>query len=642
MEPGGDGLRRRPLPAYFRRMPFHQHRAKSTDQAEGKAPEVPPEPPNTTPIEDYAVIGDMETCALVSRAGSVDWLCLPRYDSPACFAALLGTTENGHWLLGPKGEARSTRRYIGDTFVLETTHETDTGVVRVVDLMPTSDDRADIVRVVEGVRGTVRMRHEWVVRFSYGKITPWVSRHHDRDRQREPLISAVAGPDMLVLRGTRLPTAQDGRHVDEFDVTEGERLSFASTWSPSHLPVPVELDREGSVEVTREQWQDWADQFDGQGPYRDQLMRSLLVLRLLTHAATGGIVAAATTSLPEDFGGERNWDYRYCWLRDASLTLEALMGAGFVHETKLWRRWLIRAVAGDPQDMQIMYAVDGARELPERTLDFLPGYAGSSPVRVGNGAVEQRQTDVLGEVMMALSDGREQGLTESDRSWKIQRALVESLALHWDEPDNGLWEIRGPLRHFTHSRVMVWAAFDRAVAGVERHQLPGPVERWRALREEVREEVLSKGFNTARNTFTQHYDTDEVDASLLLIPICGFLPADDPRVLGTIEAIERDLMQDGLLLRYRTSSGVDGLSGTEHPFLACSFWLVQALTMAGQHSRARELMDRLVTLPNDVGLLSEEYDMAGRRMVGNFPQAFSHLTLIGAAHAFAGVTTVKG
>jgi GH15 family glucan-1,4-alpha-glucosidase len=599
------------------------------------------QPPTTTPIGDYAVVGDMQTCALVSRAGSVDWLCLPRFDSPSCFTALLGTPEHGRWLLGPLGKARSTRRYVGDTFVLETTHETDTGVVRVVDVMPTSDDRADIIRVVEGVSGTVRMRHEWVVRFSYGKITPWVSRHHGPGGHDDHVITAVAGPDMLVLRGTRLPHAEDGRHVDEFDVSAGDRLSFATTWCPSYLPVPGELDREGTIEATREEWQDWADRFDGHGAYRDAVIRSLLVLRLLTHATTGGIVAAATTSLPEDVGGERNWDYRYCWLRDASLTLEALMGAGFVEETKLWRRWLIRAVAGDPADMQIMYAVDGARELPERELDFLPGYAGSRPVRVGNGAVAQRQTDVLGEVMMALSDGRDGGLTESDRSWKIQRALVDTLAEHWEEPDNGLWEIRGPLRHFTHSRVMVWAAFDRAVQGVERHGLPGPVEKWRTLRDTVKREVLAKGFDAERNTFTQHYDTHEVDASLLLIPVCGFLPADDPRVLGTIDAIEQDLMHDGLLLRYRTTTGVDGLPGTEHPFLACSFWLVQALAMAGRHDRARELMDRLVGLTNDVGLLSEEYDPTGQRMVGNFPQAFSHLTLIGAAQALSGVTTVK-
>ena len=596
---------------------------------------------DSTLIRDYAVIGDMKTCALVSRAGSVDWLCLPRFDSPSCFTALLGTPQHGRWLLGPESESWSTRRYVGDTFVLETTHQTDTGTVRVTDVMPTADDRADIVRTVEGVKGTVRMRHEWVVRFSYGKITPWVSRHHGPGGTDDKVITAVAGPDMLVLRGDRLPHAQDGRHVDSFDVNEGDRLSFSTTWAASHLPIAERLNSDAIVESTREEWQDWADRFEYEGPYRDVLVRSLLVLRLLTHSETGGIVAAPTTSLPEDLGGTRNWDYRFCWLRDASLTLEALLGSGFVEETKLWRRWLIRAVAGDPEDMQIMYAVDGSRDLPEREVGHLPGYAGSRPVRIGNAAVSQRQTDVLGEVMMALSDGRDHGIDESDRSWRIQRSLVEELTRRWDEPDNGLWEIRGPLRHFTHSRVMVWAAFDRAIRGVEQHGLPGPADKWRDLRERVYHEVLEKGFNAKRNTFTQHYDTDEVDASLLLIPICGFLPADDPKVLGTIDAIVEDLMHDGLLLRYRTSSGVDGLPGSEHPFLACSFWLVQALALAGRQDEATELMDRLVALVNDVGLLSEEYDPALHRMVGNYPQAFSHLTLIGAAHALKGVATVK-
>ncbi len=583
----------------------------------------------------------MKTCALVSRGGSVDWLCLPRFDSPSSFTALLGTPQHGRWLIGPVEEARSTRRYVGDTFVLETTHETDTGVVKVTDVMPTADDRADIVRTVEGVKGTVRMRHEWVVRFSYGKITPWVSRHDGPGGADDKVISAVAGPDALVLRGTRLPHAHDGKHVDEFDVAEGDRLVFSTTWAPSHLPIREQLDSEAIVETTREEWQEWADRFQYEGPYRDVLVRSLLVLRLLTHSETGGIVAAPTTSLPEDVGGTRNWDYRYCWLRDASLTLEALMGSGFVEETLLWRRWLLRAVAGDPEDMQIMYAVDGSRDLPEREIGHLPGYAGSRPVRIGNAAVSQRQTDVLGEVMMALSDGRDHGLEESDRSWRIQRSLVEELGRRWDEPDNGLWEIRGPLRYFTHSRVMVWAAFDRAIQGVEKHGLSGPVDKWRDLRDQVREEILAKGFNTERNTFTQHYETDEVDASLLLIPICGFLPPDDPKVLGTLDAIVQDLMHEGLLLRYRTTSGVDGLPGSEHPFLACSFWLVQALALAGRPDQAKELMDRLVALVNDVGLLSEEYDPKDHRMVGNYPQAFSHLTLIGAAHALAGVATVK-
>ncbi len=597
--------------------------------------------PNHTPIEDYAVIGDMETCALVRRTGSVDWLCLPRYDSPSSFTAILGTPDNGRWLLGPQGKARTTRRYVGDSFVLETTHETDGGVVRVTDAMPTGDDRSDIVRIVEGGSGTVRMEHEWVVRFGYGKVVPWVSRQADPHGDGGTIITAVAGPDMLVLRGDRLPRAKGGRHHDVFDVSAGEKLSFSTTWFPSHLDVPTALDVAMTLETSQQQWQEWADRCPYDGPHREAVIRSLLVLRLLTQMSTGGIVAAPTTSLPEDFGGERNWDYRYCWLRDASLTLEALLGSGFVEETRLWRRWLIRAIAGDPQDMQIMYAVDGGRELPERELDHLPGYAGSKPVRIGNGAVTQRQTDVLGEVMMALALGREHRLEESEQSWRIQCALVDELGERWGEPDNGLWEIRGPLRNFTHSRVMVWAAFDRAISGVEDHGLSGPVERWRTLREQVRAEVLDKGFDVGRNTFTQHYDTTEVDASLLLIPVCGFLPADDPRVLGTIAAVETDLMRDGLLMRYRNQSGVDGLGGDEHPFLACSFWLVQAYAKAGMRDKADALMTRLVGLTNDVGLLAEEYDPENRRMVGNFPQAFSHLALIGAAHALAGRTTVK-
>ena len=601
---------------------------------------MPEHPP--TPIEDYAVIGDMQTCALVSLGGSVDWLCLPRFDSPSCFTALLGTPDNGRWLIGPRDEARTTRRYVGDTFILETTHETATGVVRVIDAMPTGDDRADIVRTIVGVRGTVTMEHEWVVRFGYGKIKPWVSRQTGPGGKGDHLITAVAGPDLLVLRGTRLPKASDGRHRDEFDVVEGQTLTFSTTWIPSHLPVPADLDVATTLAVTAKQWQEWAGRCPSEGPYRDEVMRSLLVLRLLTHSRTGGIVAAPTTSLPEDPGGERNWDYRFCWLRDASLTLQALLGSGFLEETELWRRWLIRAVAGDPEDLQIMYAVDGGRELPERELDHLPGYAGSRPVRVGNGAVDQRQTDVLGEVMMALARGRDLGLEETTQSWRIQRALVDELATHWDQPDNGIWEIRGPLQHFTHSRVMVWAAFDRAISGVEDHGLHGPVAKWRRLRDKVHAEVVEKGFDVGRNTFTQHYDTTEVDASLLLIPISGFLPPDDPRVLGTIAAIEADLMRDGFLVRYRTTSGVDGLTGDENPFLACSFWLVQAYARAGMRDKATALMDRLVALANDVGLLAEEYDPHERRMVGNFPQAFSHLTLIGAAHALAGIDTVKG
>ncbi|HEX8973721.1 glycoside hydrolase family 15 protein [Oryzihumus sp.] len=581
------------------------------------------------PIEDYALLGDTGTAALVGRDGSVDWLCLPRFDSPACFAALLGTPEHGRWLLGPVGAARTTRRYLGSSFVLETTHETDTGVVRVTDVMPLGDGRADIVRRVEGVSGTVRVRHEWVVRFSYGKVRPWVTRH--KDDHGDEWISAIAGPDMLVLRGSRLPQPEDGHHVDEFEVAAGEELTFSTTWFKSHHPVPEPLDVDERIADTLRRSESWAGICNHTGPWREAVLRSLLVLRLLTHAGTGGIVAAPTTSLPEDFGGHRNWDYRYCWLRDASLTLQALLGSGYLEETVLWRGWLLRAIAGDPDDMQIMYAVDGGRELPERELEHLPGYAGSRPVRVGNGAVEQRQTDVLGEVMAALELARRMGLKETEDSWSLQSALVEALAEHWDAPDNGLWEIRGPQRHFTHSRVMVWAAFDAAVSAVERHGLSGPVDQWRAIRDEVHREVLERGFDAERGTFVQHYDTREVDASLLLIPAVGFLPGEDPRVLGTIRAVEEDLLHEGLVLRYRTQSGVDGLSGDEHPFLACSFWLASAYALAGRRTEAEALMDRLVGLANDLGLLAEEYDPVRERMVGNFPQAFSHLALIGAA-----------
>ena len=587
-----------------------------------------------TPIEDYAVIGDTETAALVSREGSIDWLCLPRFDSPSCFAALLGTPEHGRWLLRPTGKARTTRSYRGHSFVLETIHETDTGTVRVIDLLPLGDGRADILRRVEGVSGTVEMEHEWVVRFGYGAIIPWVS-HTSKESDNGELLSAIAGPDLLVLRGTRLPKADDGRHRDRFEVKEGESYDFSMTWFPSWSQIPEPLDIAGRIESTVETSEEWIGQCTYEGPYRVSVVRSLLVLRLLTDSKRGGIVAAATTSLPEDLGGERNWDYRYCWLRDASLTLEALIRSGFVGAAELWRDWLVRAVAGDPEDLQIMYAVDGGRDLPERVLEHLPGYGDSRPVRIGNGAVKQRQTDVLGEVMIALHEAREGGLEGSKQAWRVQSALVNNLAKHWDEPDNGLWEIRGPRRHFTHSRVMVWAAFDRAVKAVEQHGLDGPVEQWRELRQKVHDEVCAKGFNTDRNTFTQHYETDEVDASLLLIPLVGFLPPDDPRVRGTIAAVEKDLLRDGFLLRYRTETGVDGLSGDEHPFLACSWWLVSAYAMTDELDKAHALMERLVALLNDVGLIAEEYDPGAGRQMGNFPQAFSHLTLIGAAHALA-------
>ncbi|WP_432479239.1 glycoside hydrolase family 15 protein [Nocardioides sp. GXQ0305] len=580
-------------------------------------------------IEDYAVIGDRHTAALVGRDGSIDWLCLPRFDSSACFAALLGDERHGRWLLGPAGDHESTRRYLGDTVLLETTFTTDTGTATLLDVMPTGDDRADVVRRVTGVSGSVRMRHEWIVRCDYGLVRPWVRR---AEVEGEEVIVAVAGPDQLVLSGSRLPRAVDGRHADEFTVHEGETLTFSTTWVESWRELPGPPSWEDSIEATRTEQVGWAGRCGPGIPHADLVVRSLVTLRMMTLAETGGIVAAPTTSLPEDFGGERNWDYRYCWLRDAALTLESLLAAGFVEEAGHWRAWLLRAVAGDPQDMQIMYAVDGGRQLPERELDHLPGYAGSRPVRVGNAAVSQRQADVLGEVMIALAQARDIGLPADRHAWALQRVLIDDLATHWDAPDHGLWEVRGPQQHFTHSRVMVWAAFDRAVQAVERHGLDGPVDTWRSLREEVHAEVLAKGFDSSRGTFTQHYGTREVDASLLMIPLVGFLPGDDERVLGTVAAVEQDLMRDGLLLRYRTASGVDGLSGDEHPFLACSFWLVSAYAAAGRTDDAHALMDRLCALlPNDVGLLSEQYDVAGQRMVGNFPQAFSHLALVQAA-----------
>ncbi len=580
------------------------------------------------PIGDYALVGDRHTAALVGLDGSIDWLCLPRFDAPACFAALLGDKRHGRWLLAPTEEAEVSRRYVGRSSLLETTFTTATGSVTLLDVMPIGDHRADIVRRITGVSGTVRMRHEWIVRCEYGRIRPWVVRSQVADQE---VIVAIAGPDQFMLRGSRLPDADDGRHYDEFEVTEGEVLTFSTTWVESWRELPQPLGWDERIESTRAEQEEWASACHSDLPHADLVARSLVTLRMMTLAETGGIVAAPTTSLPEEFGGERNWDYRYCWLRDAALTLESLIGAGFTDEAREWRGWLLRAVAGDPEDMQIMYVVDGGRNLPEVILDHLPGYAGSRPVRVGNGAVCQRQSDVLGRVMIALQHARDAGLEEDRHTWALQRALVNELAEHWHEPDHGLWEVRGPKRHFTHSRVMVWVAFDRAVTAVERHGFEGPVDRWRALRDEVREEVLSKGYHSGRGTFTQHYDTDEVDASLLLIPQVGFLPSDDERVLGTIRAVEQDLLRDGLLLRYRTHTGVDGIAGSEHPFIACSFWLVSAYADSGRLDEARALMDRLCALPNDVGLLSEEYDVAGQRMAGNFPQAFSHLALVQAA-----------
>ncbi|WP_182113811.1 glycoside hydrolase family 15 protein [Actinotalea sp. JY-7876] len=585
-----------------------------------------------TPIADYAVLGDGRTAALVSRTGSVDWLCLPHFDSQACFAALLGTPEHGRWLLTVRDATRITRRYQDDSFVLETTYETPTGTAVVVDAMPLADDRADLVRTLQVLSGTVTVEHEWVVRFGYGKIEPWVNRV--RDPHGIPAIRAIAGPDALLLRGDPLPRAEDHRHRDVFELGAGPPLEFGLTWTASWDPVPARLPIGERLEATRIRWAQWARASDYEGPYRDAVVRSLLVLRLLTDARTGGIIAAPTTSLPEDFGGERNWDYRFVWLRDAALTLEALLEHGYRAEATDWRDWLLRAVAGDASDLQVMYGTDGRRELPEVELDHLPGYAGSRPVRVGNAAVDQIQLDVLGEVMTALHLARSCGLEDTPDTWALQRLLVDDLTRTWHHADRGIWEVRGEPRHFTHSKIMAWAAVDRAVRAVEEHGLTGPVERWRRVREEIHADVLEHGYDAELGTFVQYYGGTNTDAALLQMVQVGFLPPDDERFLGTLAAIRAELeVEEGLVHRYLPAETDDGLEGDEHPFLACSFWLADALARCGDVDGATRVLDRLTGLRNDLGLLSEEYDVHGERMAGNFPQALSHLALVRAVHS---------
>jgi len=595
--------------------------------------------PLPVPVAEYAVIGDGRTTALVSRRGSLDWLCLPHVDSAACFARLLGTEDHGRWLLTVPDADEVTRRYLDDSFVLETTYRSPTGTAVVTDSMPINDGRADVVRRLRCTEGTVRVRHEWVVRFGYGAVEPWVT----RTRAPDEAIRAVAGPDSLTLRGTRLPRARDHRHGDELEVRAGDELVLDLTWTPSWEPVPPPLPAAARVDATRVAWGLWARAARYAGPHREAVVRSLLVLRLLTDFETGGIAAAATTSLPEDPGGERNWDYRYCWLRDAAMTLEALLEQGFREEATQWRDWLLRAVAGDPADVQIMYRIDGGRDLPERELAHLPGYAGARPVRIGNAAVTQVQNDVLGEVMCALHDARRAGVAESADSWSLQRHLVDELLRHWREPDRGIWEVRGAPRHFVHSKVMAWAAVDRAVRAVEEHGLDGPVERWRAARAEIRDDVLAHGWDARRGTFVQSYGATHTDAALLQLVQVGFLPPDDPRVRATVAAIRAELeVAPGLLRRYRTDRTDDGVPGDEQAFLACSFWLADALARTGEADEACAVLDTLVALTNDVGLLAEQYDPATGRMAGNVPQALSHLALVRAAHAAAVATGSSG
>lgn len=575
-------------------------------------------------IEDYAIIGDLNTAALVARNGSIDWLCLPRFDSPACFAALLDTPEAGRWLIAPAGAANCTRRrYLPGTLILETEWETPTGSVRVIDFMPVRDEIVDLVRIVEGLSGTVHMYGELALRFDYGSVVPWV-------RRTPGGISAVAGPDAAYLMTAAPLEGRDKRTVSEFAIHAGERMPFVLRWSPSHEPAPGFIDPVRAMRTTESFWNSWVSQCRMGGKYKEAVERSLITLKALTYAPTGGIVAAATTSLPEQPGGPRNWDYRYCWLRDATLTLQSLLAAGYTEEASAWREWLLRAIAGDPADLQIMYGLDGTRRLPELELNWLGGFEGSKPVRIGNAAAEQLQLDVWGEVLDGLSLTRAAELSSGsmDESWELQVALMEYLEGAWTKPDNGLWEIRGPRRHFTHSKVMAWVAADRMVKGVRHSGLPGPVERWEALRREIHQDVMRNGFDEQANTFVQSYGSTALDASLLLIPRVGFLPHDHPRVAGTVDAIRERLTVDGLVLRYRPEHTDDGLPGSEGVFLACSFWLVDALLGLGRRAEAQELFERLLSLRNDVGLLSEEWDPVTRRHLGNTPQAFSHFPLI--------------
>jgi GH15 family glucan-1,4-alpha-glucosidase len=578
-------------------------------------------------IEDYAIIGNGETIALVGRDGSIDWLGFPRFDSAACFSALLGDSDCGRWRIAPQDErARASRNYRGDTLIMETDFETQSGAVRIVDFLTRRHGASDVVRRVRGLRGTVAMRVELLVRFEYGSIVPWVSRLEDGGLQ------FVAGPDRLILDTDVTLRGEGFRTVGEFEVGAGEEVDFVMTWSPSFRAAPPRLRIAQALKAAEEYWARWAAPFKPPRRWSAAVMRSLVTLKALAHWETGGIVAAGTTSLPEKIGGERNWDYRFCWLRDATFTLYALIGAGFLSEAEGWRQWLLRAVAGAPDDLQIMYGVAGERRLTEYEVSWLPGYEGSRPVRIGNAAAGQLQLDVYGEVLDALYVGRRAGLADDGASWALECNLVSHLETIWREPDEGLWEVRGGRQHFTHSKVMAWVAFDRAVRTAEEFGLEGPLDHWRGIRDEIHAQVCERGFDVARNAFVQSYGSSTLDASLLLIPMVGFLPASDPRVQGTLMAIERNLVHHGLVLRYDTGEVADGLPAGEGVFLACSFWLADNYVLQGRRDEAEALFDRLLALRNDVGLLAEQYDPVGRRQLGNFPQALSHLALVNTAH----------
>ncbi len=582
-------------------------------------------------IEDYAVIGNTHTAALVGRDGSIDWLCVPRFDSGACFAALLGGTGNGRWLLAPKKGIKSVRRqYRGETLVLETEFELDGGErVAVIDFMPVSgdesDDRLDLIRIVEGRRGRAMMHTELVMRFDYGRIVPWV-------RRREDGLSVIAGPDALELTTPVKMSGEDFRTVASFEVGEGEAVAFTLTWHPSHQERPAVRSPAALLGETERWWKEWSARCTSEKTWRPNVIRSLITLKALTYSPTGGIAAAPTTSLPEHPGGVRNWDYRYCWLRDATFTLYAFLSSGYTEEAAAWREWLLRAVAGMPQELQIMYGLAGERRLSEYEIPWLPGYERSKPVRIGNAAHEQFQLDVYGELMDTFHVARRHKVESGDDAWRIQRVVMDFLESHWQLPDEGIWEVRGPRRNFTHSKVMAWVAADRAVRAVERHGLDGPAEQWRTMRSAIHADVCRHGFDATRNAFVQYYGSTELDASLLMIPLVGFLPIHDPRVVGTLEAIQRELVIDNLVMRYaERGAGVDGLPPGEGAFLPCSFWLVDNLAMMGRHPEARALFERLLRICNDVGLLSEEFDPRLGRQLGNFPQAFSHVALVNSA-----------
>ena len=577
-------------------------------------------------IEDYAMIGDCRTAALVGRDGSIDWFCCPRFDSEACFAALLGNREHGRWSIAPSAEARITRRYRPQTLILETQFETDDGTAMVIDFMPLGARHPTLIRLVVGVSGRVRMGAELILRFGYGAIVPWVTRLEDGS------LRAIAGPDMMVVHTSVHLSGKDLTTVGEFTINKDDTIPFVLSYLPSHRPLREPLDPVTELNRTESLWRDWAAKCRPAGPWTDAVSRSMITLKALSYEPTGGMVAAPTTSLPERLGGERNWDYRFCWLRDATLVLLGAMNAGYHEEAQAWRDWLLRAVAGSPDQLQIMYGIAGERRLTEWVAPWLPGYENSAPVRIGNAAHSQLQLDVFGEIMDVQHQARRSGLSTNESGWETQLAFLDHLKRIWREPDQGIWEVRGSPRHFTHSKVMAWVAFDRSIKSAETFGLSGPVEEWRKLREEISVDVCAKGFDAAQNSFVQSYGSKQLDASLLLLPWVGFLPVSDPRIKGTVAAIENRLLRDGFVMRYETEQADDGLPPGEGAFLACSFWLADVYMLQGRRVDAERLFRRLLSLRNDLGLLSEEYDPQSGRLVGNFPQAFSHMALINSAY----------